>query len=152
MSNKIKDKQTKPSDTKKLGGKKWLLLGLSVAATGALSYFGFQYWKKNKQSSEDTNTDIPESNQESQSTYSPLKTKPKTQKPVEAPDYFLAAIKKNKKAWATFEKFSPSNKKDYIEWSVDAKSEETRASRMKQAIEWMAEGKPRNWKYMKEYL
>ena len=70
---------------------------------------------------------------------------------MEAPDYFLAAIKKNKKAWATFEKFSPSNKKDYIEWIVDAKTDETRISRMKQAIAWMAEGKPRNWKYMKEY-
>lgn len=77
--------------------------------------------------------------------------KPKAKKPIETPDYFLAAMKKNKKAWAAFEKFSPSNKMDYIEWIVDAKSEETRKSRIKQAIEWMAEGKPRNWKYMKEY-
>lgn len=88
MSNKIKDKQTKSSDTKKSGSKKWLLLGLSVAATGALSYFGFRYWKKNKQSSEDTNTDIPESNQESQSTYSPPKTKPKKHTVASAKDTF----------------------------------------------------------------
>ena len=79
------------------------------------------------------------------------KPKSKLQKPIEVPGYFLTGIKKNKKAWATFKKFSLSNKKDYIVWIVDAKTEETRISRMKQAIEWMAEGKPRNWKYMKEY-
>ena len=79
------------------------------------------------------------------------KPKSKIQKTIEAPDYFLKAIKKNKKAWATFEKFSPSNKKDYVEWIVEAKTDETLNKRMKQAIDWMAEGKPRNWKYMKEY-
>jgi hypothetical protein len=88
MSNKVKDKQTKPSDTKKAGGKKWLLLGLSVAATGALSYFGFRYWKKNKQANDNTNNDVPESNQESQSTYSPPKTKPKTLTVASAKDTF----------------------------------------------------------------
>lgn len=72
-------------------------------------------------------------------------------KPLQVPKYFTDAVKKNKKAWAVFEKFSPSNKKDYVEWITGAKSDETRNSRMKQAIAWMAEGKPRNWKYMKEY-
>ncbi|MDX2045195.1 MAG: YdeI/OmpD-associated family protein [Chitinophagaceae bacterium] len=72
-------------------------------------------------------------------------------KELVVPRYFTDALKKNKKAWATFESFSYSNKKDYTEWVVDAKSEDTRNKRMAQAIEWMAEGKPRNWKYMKEY-
>ncbi len=80
------------------------------------------------------------------------KDKPKHQKkPLEIPNYFAGAMKKNKKAWDTFEKFSPSNKRDYVEWITGAKAEDTRAARLKQAIEWMAEGKPRNWKYMKEY-
>ena len=79
------------------------------------------------------------------------KPKSKSQKPLETPGYFLSAIKKNKKAGIIFENFSPSNKKDYVEWIVDAKTEETRNNRMKQAIAWMTEGKPRNWKYMKEY-
>lgn len=72
--------------------------------------------------------------------------KPKPELPT--PDYFMAALKKNKKALAAFEKFSPSHKREYVEWIVDAKGEDTRARRMAQAIEWMAEGKPRNWKYM----
>jgi len=76
----------------------------------------------------------------------PRVAKPK--KPLEEPDFFLAAIKKNKKALATYEKFSPSHKREYIEWITDAKGEDTRARRVKQAVEWMAEGKARNWKYM----
>ena len=76
----------------------------------------------------------------------PRVAKPK--KPLEEPDFFLAAIKKNKKALATYEKFSPSHKREYVEWITDAKGEDTRARRVKQAVEWMAEGKARNWKYM----
>ncbi|HEY6827508.1 MAG TPA: YdeI/OmpD-associated family protein [Gemmatimonadaceae bacterium] len=76
----------------------------------------------------------------------PRVTKPK--KPLAEPDYFLAAIRKNRKALATYENFSPSHKREYIEWITDAKGEETRARRVKQAVEWMAEGKARNWKYM----
>lgn len=72
-------------------------------------------------------------------------------KDLEVPKYFTEAVKKNKKAFSTFEKFSYSARKDYVEWVTDAKTEETRSSRLKQSIEWMAEGKPRNWKYMKEY-
>jgi uncharacterized protein YdeI (YjbR/CyaY-like superfamily) len=72
-------------------------------------------------------------------------------KPLEAPDYMLTAIRKNKKAWATFENFSLSNKRDYVEWITEAKTEATRDKRLTQAIEWMVEGKPRNWKYMPEY-
>jgi uncharacterized protein YdeI (YjbR/CyaY-like superfamily) len=80
------------------------------------------------------------------------KDKPKHEKkPLEVPKYFTDAVKKNKKAWETFEKFSPSNKRDYVEWVTGAKADDTKNSRLKQAIEWMAEGKPRNWKYMKEY-
>ena len=56
-------------------------------------------------------------------------------------------MKKNKKALATFEGFSYSNKKEYVEWVTEAKREETRDSRLKQAVAWMAEGKSRNWKY-----
>ena len=63
------------------------------------------------------------------------------------PDYFLAALKKNKKALAAFEKFSPSARREYVEWLTEAKREETRTQRLQTAIEWMAEGKQRHWKY-----
>lgn len=75
-------------------------------------------------------------------------TPPKAKKKdLVVPDYFLVALKKNKKALATFEAFSPSHKREYVEWITDAKQEETRARRLKSAIEMMSKGKSRNWKY-----
>ena len=71
-------------------------------------------------------------------------------KEVVVPDYFLKQLKKNKKAFATFDGFSPSHKREYIEWITEAKTDETKNRRMGTAIEWLAEGKPRNWKYMKK--
>jgi uncharacterized protein YdeI (YjbR/CyaY-like superfamily) len=65
------------------------------------------------------------------------------------PDYFTKALKKNKKAIAQFEKFPPSHKKEYVQWVTEAKTEETRNRRMETAVEWIAEGKGRNWKYEK---
>jgi uncharacterized protein YdeI (YjbR/CyaY-like superfamily) len=76
--------------------------------------------------------------------------KPVTIKELEVPEYFVKALKRNKAAQKTFESFSPSNKKEYVMWVVDAKSEDTRERRIEQALEWMADGKPRNWKYMKK--
>ncbi len=72
----------------------------------------------------------------------------KAEKPaVEAPAEFIAALKKNKKAAAAFEAFSPSCKREYVEWVADAKRAETRDKRIDTAVEWIAEGKQRNWKY-----
>ena len=80
----------------------------------------------------------------------PWRDKPKKKKqPLATPDYFLKAVKKNKKAWAAFEAFSPSKKREYVEWITEAKTDETRDSRLKTAVEWMARGKSRNWKYEK---
>ena len=63
------------------------------------------------------------------------------------PPDLAAALKKNAQARATFDGFSPSHKKEYIEWIVEAKRDETRQRRLSQAIEMLAEGKTRNWKY-----
>jgi uncharacterized protein YdeI (YjbR/CyaY-like superfamily) len=46
-----------------------------------------------------------------------------------------------------FNNFSPSQKKEYIEWITEAKTEATREKRLKTAVEWISEGKHRNWKY-----
>ncbi|MGH2567729.1 MAG: YdeI/OmpD-associated family protein [Bacteroidota bacterium] len=75
---------------------------------------------------------------------------PKKKKPLNIPTYVIAALKKNTKALATFEGFSYSNKKDYVEWITEAKTEETRNNRLATAVEWMAQGKVRNWKYIKK--
>jgi uncharacterized protein YdeI (YjbR/CyaY-like superfamily) len=73
---------------------------------------------------------------------------PKHKPAPRVPADLAAALKKNRKAATTFAAFSPSNQREYIEWISEAKREETRAKRLATAVEWMAEGKPRNWKYM----
>lgn len=65
-----------------------------------------------------------------------------------APDDLAAALKKNKKAAAVYAAFSPSAQREYVDWISEAKRNETRAKRLATAIEWIAEGKQRNWKYM----
>jgi len=68
-------------------------------------------------------------------------------KAVAVPIELKAALAKNKKAAAAFEKLPPSHKREYAVWIAEAKTEETRRRRVKSAIEWIAEGKSRNWKY-----
>lgn len=71
-------------------------------------------------------------------------------KTLVVPSYFKKEIAENKKAQKTFDAFSYSNKKEYVEWITEAKTEATREKRMATALEWMAEGKIRNWKYVKK--
>jgi uncharacterized protein YdeI (YjbR/CyaY-like superfamily) len=79
-----------------------------------------------------------------------MQRKPKEAKPeAEVPAELTAALKKNKGASATFTAFSPSCRREYVEWIAEAKRPETRDKRVVQAVEWMAEGKARNWKYEK---
>lgn len=66
---------------------------------------------------------------------------------ADVPADLAAALRGNGAARKAFEGFPPSAKRDYIEWITEAKREETRRRRLAQAIEWMAEGKRRNWKY-----
>ncbi len=70
-------------------------------------------------------------------------------KEIEVPGYFLDALQKNKKALKVFDAFAYSHKKEYLQWITEAKTEDTRNKRMATAIEWIAEGKGRNWKYQK---
>lgn len=72
----------------------------------------------------------------------------KAKPPAEVPDDLAAALKKNAKARKTFEAFSPSHRREYVEWIGEAKREETRAKRLATTVEWLADGKPRHWKYM----
>lgn len=70
-------------------------------------------------------------------------------KELVVPDYFTNELNKNNKALKVFEEFSYTNKKEYIDWITEAKTETTREKRLMTAIEWISEGKPRNWKYIK---
>ena len=67
--------------------------------------------------------------------------------PFTVPQDLRAALDANKKAAATFDAFPPSCQREYVEWVTEAKRDETRVKRLNQAVEWMAEGKRRNWKY-----
>jgi uncharacterized protein YdeI (YjbR/CyaY-like superfamily) len=73
------------------------------------------------------------------------KAEPKAELPV--PQDFEAALRENPKAQATFEGFPPSQRREYVEWVSEAKQDATRAKRLATSIEWLAEGKRRNWKY-----
>jgi uncharacterized protein YdeI (YjbR/CyaY-like superfamily) len=66
---------------------------------------------------------------------------------IRVPTDLSAALEKNKKARAGFAALSPSHKREYLQWITEAKGAETRARRLAQTIQWLAEGKSRNWKY-----
>jgi len=78
----------------------------------------------------------------------PRAPKPKRKAPA-VPDELRRALGRNKSARTAFDAFSPSHQREYIEWITEAKTDETRTRRVETAVEWIAEGKPRNWKYMK---
>ena len=67
----------------------------------------------------------------------------------ETPPALAAALAANPKAQATYDAFPPGARRDYDEWIAEAKRDDTRAKRVTQAMEWLAEGKKRHWKYEK---
>jgi uncharacterized protein YdeI (YjbR/CyaY-like superfamily) len=73
--------------------------------------------------------------------------KPKVE--IAMPEELASALKRNKKALAAFEQFSQSHKREYLEWITEAKTDATREKRIETTIEWLTEGKSRNWKYEK---
>lgn len=69
--------------------------------------------------------------------------------PPQPPDDLLAALRQVPAAFATFEAFSPSHRREYVQWVLEARREETRRRRIADAVAWLGEGKPRNWKYLR---
>ena len=67
--------------------------------------------------------------------------------PFTVPQDLRAALDANAAAAATFDGFPPSAQREYVEWVTESKRDETRTKRLNQAIEWLAEGKRRHWKY-----
>ncbi len=80
----------------------------------------------------------------------PPRPKTKEKKEVITPAYLTKFLNKNKKAKTAFDNFSPSHRREYIQWFEEAKTEETRNRRITQAMEWLEEGKSRNWKYVRK--
>ncbi len=78
---------------------------------------------------------------------------PRTLKPkrrLAVPAYFMVALKGNPKALDTFHGFSPSQKREYVEWVTEAKTGTTRRRRLDTAVAWMAQGRIRNWRYVRK--
>jgi uncharacterized protein YdeI (YjbR/CyaY-like superfamily) len=74
----------------------------------------------------------------------PKRAAPKT---GSVPADLAAALNRDGKAQAGFDALSPSHRREYVEWITEARGAETRTRRLAQAIEWIAGGKSRNWKY-----
>lgn len=78
----------------------------------------------------------------------PARVKNATPRPLEIPDDLNAALDAaGPQVRTNFNSFSPSKQRDYADWLNEAKTEATRTRRREQAVEWIAEGKSRNWKY-----
>lgn len=78
----------------------------------------------------------------------PSRAKPETEKSeLVTPAYFIEILNQNPLVKEQFGKFSPSQKKEYISWFEEAKTETTKLKRLETAIEWISEGKIRHWKY-----
>ncbi len=76
-----------------------------------------------------------------------LKVKKENTEVITIPSYFTEHLNKNIAANKHFNNFSVAKQREYINWIEEAKTEPTRVKRLAQAIEWIAEGKTRNWKY-----
>jgi uncharacterized protein YdeI (YjbR/CyaY-like superfamily) len=74
---------------------------------------------------------------------------PKPRPALPVPADLATALRKSKAASAAFEKLSPSHRHEYVEWITEAKRDETRRKRLATTLEWLADGKSRNWKYAK---
>ena len=79
----------------------------------------------------------------------PEKVKRAGKNEIPMPEGLALALKRNKKAQFTFDNFSPSHKREYLEWITEAKTDATREKRIATTIEWLNQGKNRNWKYQK---
>ncbi|MFD0765143.1 YdeI family protein [Mucilaginibacter lutimaris] len=76
-----------------------------------------------------------------------IKKVPAAATPLATPDYLIELLADNTQAAEHFDNFSPSQKKEYITWFEEAKTEATRNKRLAEGIAWIAEGKTRHWKY-----
>jgi uncharacterized protein YdeI (YjbR/CyaY-like superfamily) len=80
----------------------------------------------------------------------PARPKPaaaSARKELPVPEDLAKALTRQKAAAKTFAALPPSHRKEYIQWVTEAKRPETRTKRLATTVEWLAEGKSRNWKY-----
>ena len=76
-----------------------------------------------------------------------VKREVKARKPIAMPAVLRSALAKAPKAKVSYDGLSPSHQREYLEWVTEAKTDATRDKRIATTIEWLSEGKHRNWKY-----
>lgn len=77
----------------------------------------------------------------------PRKAKHEPRTAAEIHPEFAAALESASAAKATFDSFPPGQRREYVDWIAEAKQDSTRKKRIATAVEWLSEGKRRNWKY-----
>lgn len=77
----------------------------------------------------------------------PMRAKPAPKDALDTPADLVDALARVGDATRNFDAFSPGARREYVEWIAEARRDETRASRIATAAEWIAEGRTRHWKY-----
>lgn len=77
----------------------------------------------------------------------PKRPAPRPKAALDLPGDLSAALRANAAAQGHWDAFSPGKRRDYIEWVIEAKREETRFNRIATIVAQVAEGKDRNWRY-----
>jgi uncharacterized protein YdeI (YjbR/CyaY-like superfamily) len=122
-------------------------IGDGQAKAGAMGQFGRLTSIDDLPADKDLDSLIREAAALAKTAPAPRKTKHAPQKAREMHPEFAAALEKAPKAKSALASFSPSAQREYLEWVSEAKQDSTRARRIATAVEWLSEGKRRNWKY-----
>jgi uncharacterized protein YdeI (YjbR/CyaY-like superfamily) len=122
-------------------------LGSSHSSVGAMGQFGRITSVDELPSDAELDRRIREAAELAKNAPAPRKAKHEPKPEAAMHPDFAAALDSAPKAKATLDGFPPSARRDYLEWVADAKQDATRAKRIATAIEWLSEGKRRNWKY-----
>jgi uncharacterized protein YdeI (YjbR/CyaY-like superfamily) len=122
-------------------------IGDGQAKAGAMGQFGKLISINDLPSDAELDALIREAAELSMSAPAPRKAKHPPKPLPEMHPEFAAALDQARKAKATFDGFPPSCRREYLEWIAEAKQDATRSKRIATAVEWLGEGKRRNWKY-----
>lgn len=76
-----------------------------------------------------------------------VRSKTRVAAPTRLHPEFAAALAQSPKAKEFLESLPPGQRREYLNWIAEAKRAQTRAMRIATAVEWLADGKRRHWKY-----
>jgi uncharacterized protein YdeI (YjbR/CyaY-like superfamily) len=122
-------------------------IGDGSTKAGAMGQFGRLTSLRDLPPDPELDSLIREAAELSKKAPAPRKPKHAPKPPPEMHPEFEAALADAPKARSAFERFAPSHRREYLEWIAEAKQDATRSKRIATTIEWLSEGKRRNWKY-----